>query len=294
VPIVRLLSDPAGLEARLDRLRKALAPEGIQLADARLLEHEGRLAELALTGGEPRHLATMIADLFEGSNFLVTADVPRVPDLLVCDMDSTMIGQECIDELADYAGLKDEVAALTERAMRGDLDFAAALHERVALLAGLSEKVIAECLAQRIVPQAGARALVATLSSRGTRCVLVTGGFHHFADAVARTIGFDHVVANRLAVAQGRLTGKLIGPIRDAATKRRVLEEERAKLGAGAVTAALGDGANDALMLQAADYGLSVRAKPVAAAAANGRIDGGDLRALLELLHIPRTDWVAS
>ena len=126
---------------------------------------------------------------------------PRLKRLLVADMDSTMIRQECIDELADFAGLKAEIAAITERAMQGELDFPAALRERVGLLAGLEEAAIDRCLVERIAPVPGAAVLVATLKAHGCRTVLVTGGFHHFADPVANQIGFEHVVGNRLAVA---------------------------------------------------------------------------------------------
>ncbi len=217
--------------------------------------------------------------------------VPRIPDLFVSDMDSTMIGQECIDELADYAGIKDRIAAITERAMQGELDFASALRERVALLAGLEEGAIATCLAERIVPMPGARTLVATLKHRGCRTVLVTGGFHHFADPVAEDLGFERVVANRLAVGEGRLAGTLVGGITDSSVKAQVLAEEMARLGADAVSLATGDGANDIPMLEAATYGVAYHAKPKARAAANGWIDQGDLTVLLKLLGIPEHEW---
>ena len=139
----------------------------------------------------------------------------------------------------------------------------------------------------------GARTLVQTLRSKGCRTVLVTGGFHHFADPVAAQLGFDHVVANRLAVADGKLTGGLVGAITDSSVKRTTLEDERSKLGAGAISLATGDGANDVPMLEAADYGVAYRAKAVARKAATGRIDRGDLTSLLKLLDIPESEWVA-
>jgi phosphoserine phosphatase len=209
-------------------------------------------------------------------------------------MDSTMIGQECIDELADYAGLKPQIAAITERAMQGELDFEAALRERVALLAGLAESAIDACLADRIAPTPGAATLVATLAALGTRTVLVTGGFHHFADPVAARLGFHRVVGNRLAVEGGKLTGGLIGPITDSAVKAAVLREELAALSDGAHSLATGDGANDIPMIEAATYGFAYRAKPKARAAANGRVDGADLTAVLRLLGIPRSQWRAA
>jgi phosphoserine phosphatase len=208
-------------------------------------------------------------------------------------MDSTMIGQECIDELADYAGIKPQISAITERAMRGELEFESALRERVALLADLEEQAIAACLAERIRPMSGARTLVATLRHRGCRTVLVTGGFHHFADPVAAEIGFDRVVSNRLAVTDGRLGGTLEGAIMDAEGKERVLREELARLGDGAVSLATGDGANDVPLLRAATWGRAYRGKPTARGAADGWIDRGDLTSVLKLFEIPESEWVA-
>jgi phosphoserine phosphatase len=162
----------------------------------------------------------------------------------------------------------------------------------VGLLTGLEETAIARCLADRIRPMEGARTLVATLKHRGCRAVLVTGGFHHFADPVAEGIGFERVVGNRLAVAEGRLTGGLLGGITDSAVKAQVLAEEMAALGGEAASLATGDGANDIPMLQAATYGVAYRAKAKARAAANGWVDRGDLLAVLKLLGIPERDWV--
>ena len=176
--------------------------------------------------------------------------------------------------------------------MRGELEFAGALKERVALLAGLEEVVIATCLTERIAPMPGARTLVATLRHHGCKTVLVTGGFHHFADPVAEDIGFERVVGNRLAVSAGRLAGELVGGITDAAAKAQVLRDEMARLGASAVSLATGDGANDIPMLQAATYGVAYHAKPRAREAANGWIDRGDLTSLLKLLEIPEREWV--
>lgn len=203
-----------------------------------------------------------------------------------------MIGQECIDELADFAGLKDQVASITEKAMRGELDFASALSERVGLLEGLEESAIDRCLAERIVPVSGARALVQSLKAKGCRTVLVTGGFHHFADRVAEQIGFERVVGNRLGVSEGKLTGQLAGPISDASTKEATLREEAEQLGEGATILAMGDGANDIPMIQAAHHGIAYRAKPVARDASDGWIERGDLTSVLKLFAIPASDWV--
>ncbi len=229
---------------------------------------------------------------FPDCDSLITTQDIAVPRLLVSDMDSTMIEQECIDELADFAGLKAQISDITERAMQGELDFEDALRERVALLEGLEESAIGRCLEKRITPTPGAKVLCETLKAHGCRNVLVTGGFHHFGDAVGKQLGFDRVVGNRLGVADGKLTGALDGPITDASTKKAVLIEEAAKLGEGTHVLATGDGANDIPMIQAATYGFAYRAKPKARAAANGRIDHGDLTAILSLLGIYRGNWV--
>jgi len=263
------------------------------VASAVLLEHCSEVLHLALPHGDTATLRRVLDEHFAPSDAIVARDEIRIPDLFVSDMDSTMIGQECIDELADYAGIKDQIAAITERAMLGELDFESALRERVGLLAGLDEDAIATCLAERIRPVQGARTLVATLKHRGCKTVLVTGGFHHFADPVAADLGFERVAANRLAVHDGKLAGGLVGAITDSSVKARVLAEEMALLGEGAVSLATGDGANDIPMLEAATYGVAYRAKPKARAAANGWIDRGDLTAVLKLLGIPERDWVA-
>jgi phosphoserine phosphatase len=176
--------------------------------------------------------------------------------------------------------------------MQGELDFASALTERVALLRDLSEGAIQECLATRIAPMPGAKVLVETLKALGCRTVLVTGGFHQFADPVAEQLGFDRVVANRLDVAGGKLTGGLVGGITDSGVKKTVLLEEAALLGEDTVSLAMGDGANDIPMLEAATYGVAYYAKPKARDAADGWIDRGDLTSMLELLGVRRSDWV--
>lgn len=250
------------------------------------------MLELRFSKGDPVRVLAAIDAVFQPADMLVARGAIKVPRLFVSDMDSTMIGQECIDELADYAGLKAQIAAITERAMQGELDFEAALRERVALLAGLEESAITACLADRITATPGARTLVATLAAMGTRTVLVTGGFHHFADPVAEMLGFHRVVGNQLAVEKGRLTGGLLGPITDSAVKAAVLREELADLGKGARSLAIGDGANDIPMIQVAQYGFAYRAKPKARAAANGRVDSPDLTAVLTLLGVPRERWI--
>ncbi len=291
--IARLIADPANLETRLDRATAALEREGMRVALAQMLDFCGDVLQIGLPEGDAVALRRVLDEHFAPADLLVSARDIAAPDLFVSDMDSTMIGQECIDELADFAGFKDRVAAITERAMQGELDFASALAERVGLLAGLGEDAIGTCLAERIRPVNGAKTLVATLKAKGCRTVLVTGGFHHFADPVAADIGFEHVVGNRLAVAEGTLTGALAGAITDSSVKRRVLREEQAAIGAEATSLATGDGANDIPMLEAATWGLAYRAKPKARAAADGWIDRGDLTAVLDLLGVPREEWVS-
>ncbi len=279
-------------EASLRALESALADAGQPFAGASMLDHCGEVLEIAIPEGTQEVVAPLVEQHLAPGAALFARDTIAIPRLLVSDMDSTMIGQECIDELADFAGVKDKVADITERAMRGELDFEGALKERVGLLEGLDESAIEQCLAERIVPTPGAATLIATLSAHGARCVLVTGGFHRFADPIAERLGFDHVVGNRLMVEHGKLTGAVQEPICDSATKERSLREEAEKLGQNARTLALGDGANDTPMLVAADYGVAFRAKPKTRAAANGWIDGENLTAMLLLLGIERERWV--
>ena len=280
------------LETRLDAAVDALAALGVPVTDVLMPDSISDVAEVRVAEGDPAVLRTVLDAHFQPFDLLVAASEMQVPNLFVSDMDSTMIGQECIDELADFAGLKDKVSDITERAMRGELDFVSALRERVDLLSGLDEGAIQQCLDDRISPVDGARILVETLKAKGCRTVLVTGGFHHFADPVAKMLGFDRVVGNSLVVSQGQLTGDLTGLIVDSSIKKQVLLEETAALGGGAISLASGDGANDIPMLQAASYGLAYRAKPKARAAADGWVDRGDLTSILSLLGIPREDWV--
>jgi phosphoserine phosphatase len=207
-------------------------------------------------------------------------------------MDSTMISVECIDELADYAGRRAEVAEVTERAMRGELEFEAALTERVRLLAGLDESVIALCYDERVRITPGARALVRTMRREGALTVLVSGGFSAFADRVAEEIGFDRVVANRLDIVGGVVAGSVAEPVLGAMAKRQALEDALAERGVPrSVSLAVGDGANDIPMLRAAGLGVAFHAKPAAAAAADARIVYNDLSALLYAQGYLRDQW---
>ena len=207
---------------------------------------------------------------------IVQPEAHRHRKLLVADMDSTMITVECIDELADYAGLKAEVSAVTERAMRGEIDFAGALRDRVALLAGLSEATVAECLRERVKLMGGAKELVTAFRATGGEAILVSGGFTHFTGPVAAEIGFDRAIANRLIVKNGILTGDVEQPIVDAATKRAVLLEALDGRNPS-VSIAIGDGANDIPMIEAAGLGIAYHAKPKTEAAADACVRFGNL-----------------
>ena len=230
---------------------------------------------------------------WEGVDVVAHPPGPREKRLFVADMDSTMIGQECIDELADYAGIKRQVADITERAMLGQLDFAAALAERVALLAGLGQDVIAQCLAERVRPNPGAATLVRTMAARGATTLLVSGGFTAFAGPVGTLLGFERVEANHLEIVDGRLTGRVIDRIVDAAHKLAALERVRDEHGLGSDDVmAAGDGANDAPMVEAAGLGIAYRAKPALIRVADARLDHHGLDALLWAQGIPRAEWV--
>jgi len=226
-------------------------------------------------------------------DLVVQRTAERGARLFVADMDSTMIAVECIDELAEYAGLKPQVAAITERAMQGELPFREALLARVALLRGISLDDLDACRRTRVRANPGARTLVATLRARGVHCLLVSGGFTAFAEPVAAELGFHDVVANVLEVGGGRLTGRVVGEIVDADAKRAALEAHaaHARVSRGAVLA-VGDGANDLPMIKAAGLGVAYRAKPVLAEAADARLDHADLDALLHAIGIPRAEWV--
>jgi phosphoserine phosphatase len=214
--------------------------------------------------------------------------------LLLADMDSTIIRQECIDELADMAGVGARVAAITARAMNGELDFEAALRERVALLAGLDEGVIAQVLATRITFMPGGRALVATMKANGGHAALVSGGFTAFTGPVAAELGFDEHRANLLQVVGGRLTGTVAEPILGRAAKVQALEDLCARLGLTEDQAmAVGDGANDLGMLGRAGAGVALHAKPSVAAQCDLRVNHGDLTALLFLQGYARSEFAA-
>ncbi|QYK42808.1 MAG: phosphoserine phosphatase SerB [Paracoccaceae bacterium] len=222
----------------------------------------------------------------------VQAAAGRRKRLLLADMDSTMIRQECIDELADEAGVGAHVAAITARAMNGELEFEGALRERVALLRGLPEAVIDRVFRDRITMMPGGAVLVATMKAHGARAALVSGGFTAFTGRVAGVLGFDEHRANLLHVADGRLTGTVAEPILGRAAKVAALHEITAAMGISPAEAvAVGDGANDLGMLGLAGMGVALHAKPAVAAQVDLRVNHGDLTALLYLQGYAVTDF---
>lgn len=217
-----------------------------------------------------------------GADWAITPATNRKKRLLISDMDSTIIGQECLDELADFAGLKAEVSAITERAMRGELDFAGALTQRVAMLKGLELKALAACHEQRVRLNPGARELVETMKANGARCVLVSGGFGYFTSRVAKMAGFHADRANTLIDDGAALTGTVAQPILGREAKLAALIEETTALsGTPDDAIAMGDGANDLDMIRAAGLGVAYKAKPIVAAETRARIQYTDLRAAL-------------
>ena len=289
VLIARVIAEPAALSANCERAVHAIEAQGARVHGADPLPGLDEVLQFMVDDADAAALRGVLDRHFAPADLLVVEHLPQLPRVFVSDMDSTMIAQECIDELADFAGIKAEIAAITERAMHGELDFAEALTGRVRLLGGLPEDAIQQCLDQRVTDMPGARTLVATLRAHGCKTVLVTGGFHQFADPVGARLGFDRVVANRLEVLHGNLTGGLVGDLVDSSIKQRVLRKAAEE--AGGASLATGDGANDVAMLQAATYGLAYHAKPKARAAAHGWIEAGDLTSVLLLLGIARADW---
>ncbi len=237
-------------------------------------------------------LAEMLAG--EAVDFAVQDAGNRRRRILIADMDSTMIEQECIDELAEEVGLKDKVAAITARSMNGEIAFEPALRERVALLKGLSVDVIQKVLSLRIKLARGGRTLVQTMNAAGAHTALVSGGFQSFTRPVADMLGFAEQRANTLLEEDGALAGRVAEPILGRAAKAEALREIAARLGVSPRDAiAVGDGANDLDMIGLAGTGVAIHAKPVVAAAAPFRIDHGDLTALLYLQGYRATEFVS-
>ena len=260
--------------------------------DARWLD-PGVAAEIAIAA-RPANLWEIWKNLQAiGIDLCVQRAEGRRKRVLIADMDSTMIRQECIDELAAEAGIGAHVAAITARAMNGEIDFEAALRERVALLRGLPEAVIGEVISDRITLMPGGQALVATMRANGAHAALVSGGFTAFTGHVAKVLGFDEHRANTLLVRDGCLTGAVADPILGRAAKVGALEDICARLSIGPEHAlAVGDGANDLGMLKLAGAGVALHAKPLVQAECALRINHGDLTALLYLQGYAREEFV--
>ena len=241
----------------------------------------------------PGNRTEVASDLrWEGVDLVVQPAEGRRKQVLLADMDSTMIGQECVDELAEVAGVGEMVRDITSRAMNGELDFEAALTGRVATLKGLETAVIDTVFNERITFTPGGRELVSTMRAHGARCALVSGGFTAFTHRVAETLGFHEHRANTLLEADGHLTGEVARPILGREAKVTALEEICATLGLPETAAmAVGDGANDLGMIGRAGTGVALHAKPVVAEAAPVRIDHGDLTALLYIQGYSRDDF---
>ena len=296
--VATLISDPR--QSALDATALALASSLLPKAQPPQWLAEGLAADIPFSADDTTDNSALAERLRaalapRAIDVVVQPAYGRRKALFLADMDSTIIGQECIDELADFVGLKAHVAAITERAMRGEIAFEPALRERVALLKGLPTSVIDELLATRITLTPGAAILVGTMRAQGAHTCLVSGGFTLFTDAIAARAGFHEHRANRLIIdGEMRLAGAVAEPILGRDEKLATLIELREHFGLTPdATMAAGDGANDLAMLQAAGLGVAYHAKPAVAAAAAARIDHGDLTALLYTQGYRQHEFVA-
>jgi phosphoserine phosphatase len=292
--VATLVSHPAG--RILSPTLANMAAKSVGASDVRWLAAD-IACDIALPDGvEQAHaLSTLRAALAgEPVDIAVQESEGRRKKILIADMDSTMIDQECIDELADEVGLKAHVAAITARSMNGEIAFEPALRERVALLKDLDTKVIEHIVQNRLTLASGGRELVATMRANGAWTALVSGGFENFTSRIAAKLDFDENRANRLIERDGRLTGEVAEPILGRAAKAEALLDISARLGLTPADAiAVGDGANDLDMIRLAGCGVALHAKPAVAAAAGVRIDHGDLTALLYLQGYASADFSA-
>ncbi len=287
--IAVILSGPASaaLEDRL--LVSALQRVSASTDSVRWLSQSGALhaieAETTLHDAQQMAELQIALDQIRAGGEIDCAALParnRKKRLLVCDMDSTIIEQECLDELADFAGLKAKISEITERAMRGELDFEDALQARVAMLKGLDLSALEQCYKERITLMPGARELVATMRANGAACILVSGGFTYFTSRIAKAVGFHTHRGNLLLDDGHALTGEVGKPILGREAKLVALQEEAAQAGCMLEeTLAIGDGANDLAMIEAAGLGIAYRAKPIVAEQAGAAISHTDLRTAL-------------
>ncbi|MBV8835814.1 MAG: phosphoserine phosphatase SerB [Alphaproteobacteria bacterium] len=294
--VATLISNPA--RPALDDATIAVAVGVLATAQGLRVLDPGIAADIPFTpaGADDKAITARLRAAMENKpiDVVVQPSAGRRKRLFVADMDSTMIGQECIDELADYAGFKAHVAAITERAMRGEIAFEPALRERVALLKGLPLSVVDDVIAKRITLTPGGPALVHTMRREGACTCLVSGGFTVFTSRIAAMIGFDENRGNTLLADGDKLAGAVAEPILGREAKLATLVELRSRLGlAASDTLAVGDGANDLAMIEAAGLGIAYHAKPKVAEAAQARIDHADLTALLYAQGYARADFAA-
>jgi len=285
-------NNASALDKNCERAIAALNAAGCTVGETTTLS-AGEACDIAFT--TDNEITKRLSTVLTGVDWAVQNAETRSKRMLIADMDSTMITVECIDELADFVGMKDKVSAITEAAMRGELDFDEALHERVALLKGLPLTTMQSCYAERVKHMSGAMTLLKTMNARGVLTVLVSGGFTFFTDRVGGELGFKVTKANVLEVAGDALTGRVTPPVVNAATKLETLLALRAEHGfAESEIIAVGDGANDIPMIEAAGLGVAYHAKPKAAAAADVALQHTDLTALLFLQGIKRTEFVTT
>lgn len=290
---VLVLTSAAGVpDADLTTAAAALGFRAANRLDDRAVEARLDIRDAKARATALQTARTALADRAIDVN--IVSAIGREKRLLIADMDSTIIGCECVDEVADVVGVKAEVAAITERAMQGEVAFEAALRERVQLLAGVPVAQLQRVYEERVALNPGARTLVRTMVERGARTALVSGGFTFFAERVAKAAGFHQSQANVLLEVEGALTGAVAEPILGREAKRVALETISGEIGRAPQDAvAVGDGANDLSMIQAAGLGVAYRAKPVVAAKAGARLNHSDLTAILSLQGVGADAFVS-
>jgi phosphoserine phosphatase len=274
--------------------RALLTHAGAEVGEARSLA-AGEASEFSIDGIPLTTARDVLSDLAAKVpvDFSYVCPEDRRKKLLVADMDSTMITAECIDELADFAGLRDQIVGITERAMRGELEFESALRERVAFFDGVDASILKKVFDERIVLTPGAKELIATMNASGAFTALISGGFSYFTGRVAALLGFGFEQANVLLKKDGKLTGKVNEPILGRDAKRIALETFAEGRGLEREqTMSVGDGANDLAMIEAAGLGVAFHAKPLLAEAADVHIEHGDLTALLYLQGYTKAEFV--
>lgn len=284
--VVTLIEGPALGQltpAFADSMMRSLSMQDVRVEKIEWLK-ENVAVDLFTQHSALRTLDSIVQQAIRGYSIdaVVQPVAHRKKKLLIADMESTIIVNECLDELADYVGLKPRIAAITERAMNGELNFEEALSERVGLLKGLSEGALQDVYDRKVRLMPGAEALISTMKKNGAHCMLVSGGFDFYTSRIRDRLGFDEARSNRLEIENGKLTGRVIPPILGKEAKLQALQEACTKLGIlPEETLAIGDGANDLPMLLAAGLGVAYHAKPTVRAQAKARINHGDLTALL-------------